>query len=198
MVPSEVQSLVRVEDLPDSSLYARWSSMLATAPVSGGYADSDAMSMAPGPTGYQYPTGDAELYKPHGAASFDKQDDAMHVDAAGGRSPRSAGPASRLVRFGAAMIPTPGGRGSNLAALKIQQLRQTVGAAVVDRQVSDLGFRATTDGLLLPDSFREWEEERLEIFKLKGHMLQLKKVLKRQETSKVRWEEGSEKAKHVG
>ena len=38
--------------------------------------------------------------------------------------------------------------------------------------------------LVLPDSFSEWEEERLEIYKLKGHMLQLKKVVKRLETSK--------------
>mmetsp|Transcript_17272 Transcript_17272/g.34642 ORF Transcript_17272/g.34642 Transcript_17272/m.34642 type:complete len:718 (-) Transcript_17272:86-2239(-) len=178
MMPSEVTSLVRVEELSDAALLERWSNMLNTAPTAGGYVDETAMSMAPGPMGYTTPTGDAELYKPTGLALSQEAGggSAMQIDAEGG--------ASRLVRFGTAMIPTPGSRGSNLSGMKIQQLRQTINGAVCGRQEKDPGFLASMSSLVLPDSFSEWEEERLEIYKLKGHMLQLKKVVKRLETSK--------------
>ena len=181
MLPGEVTSIVRITELTDTELVKRWIGVLETSHLTGGYVDEDAMSMAPGGMGYDIPTGDAELYRPGGGFEREVNGNAIEVD---GNVPRSSGVESRLVRFGGAMIPTPGGRGASMKDVKIQQLRQTISGAVSGRQIKDPGFVASSPSLVLPDSFAEWEEERLEIYKLKGHMLQLKKVLRRQEISK--------------
>ena len=48
----------------------------------------------------------------------------------------------------------------------------------------DTGFVACDAKINVPDGFTEWEEERKEIYKLKGAILQARKIIKRQEASK--------------
>ncbi|GMH88711.1 hypothetical protein TrVE_jg992 [Triparma verrucosa] len=170
MLPSEVISLVNLGELTDPELVTRWTNMLKSAEITGTYVDADAMSGSICDLGYNIPTGDAALFDPGSAGQ------AMDVEGIIG--------ASRLVRFGDTMIPTPGGRGGSLGNVKLQQLRQAIGSAVTSRQTSDSGFASTDPALVLPDGFREWEEERLEIYKLRGHLMQLKKIIRRQEIAK--------------
>ena len=103
--------------------------------------------------------------------------------------------APRLIRFGDSMFPTPGGRGASLSKLKIQQLRQTMSSAVVGRQTKGAGFLARDPALVLPDGFAEWEEERTDIYRLKGHLMQLKKIIRRQELSRNLFSKVYESAK---
>jgi hypothetical protein len=91
---------------------------------------------------------------------------------------------ARLIRFGDSMIPTPGGRGANLSDIKSSNLGKAMTAAVMDRQIKDRGFLCNDETIAVPDGYREWEEERTEIYRMKGEMLQLKKIIKRQELAK--------------
>ncbi|GMH81983.1 hypothetical protein TL16_g09107 [Triparma laevis f. inornata] len=171
MLPGECSSLVNLVELSDEELVTRWMGMLKSAEASGSYVDTEAMSGWTSAQGYNVPSGDAALYNP--TPTQPKID--VDGDTAG---------TTRFVRFGDAMIPTPGGRGGSLSNVRLQQLRSAIGSAVTSRQTADSGFAASDPALVLPDGFREWEEERLDVYKLRGHLMQLKKIVRRQEIAK--------------
>ncbi|GMI35617.1 hypothetical protein TrCOL_g9456 [Triparma columacea] len=204
MAPAEITPLINPLTLTDGSLMSRWNAMLTTSFLTSSIADAEAMSfeVAGAGIGYDAPPGDAALVVKDRAGS---QNQAAEVEAGDGgnapmdvvkeesavkeegeSNPSRGGPKgqARLIRFGDSMIPTPGGRGASLSGIKSANLGKAMTAAVMDRQIKDRGFLCNDETMAVPDGYREWEEERTEIYRMKGEMLQLKKIIKRQELAK--------------
>ncbi|GMH47154.1 hypothetical protein TrRE_jg5609, partial [Triparma retinervis] len=205
MAPSEITPLINPLTLSDSSLSSRWNSMLTTALLTSSVVDAEAMSFEESADGigYDVPLGDAALVVkdragPHnqpaapegedgGSAAMDivkEEKKVVKQEEEPNPSRKRPKGKARLIRFGDSMIPTPGGRGANLSDIKSSNLGKAMTAAVMDRQIKDRGFLCNDETIAVPDGYREWEEERTEIYRMKGEMLQLKKIIKRQELAK--------------
>ncbi len=177
--PSDARPLANPATMTDKRLAQRWRLMLQSAAAGGCTLDPGSM-VGETTKGYDVPSGDAELVDKSLLLKSNSEDDDMDVE---GDETNGVIGGVRLIRFGDNLIPTPGGRGSALASVPLPALRQAL-ANVENGAVKATGFKAEDPSLIVPDGFEEWEDERIEIYKLKGHLMQLKKILKRQESAR--------------